>query len=108
MPRLRKGVRLIDYPLDFAAEQSVCTGTSREIPMDAAIAGPAIKACLQEIQIRLDDAASISKAASACAQAGNAAKGVEIALDIEQFLHDVTGLLGAASIISRLAMKKME
>ena len=71
--------------------------------MDAAIAEPAIKACLQEIQSRLNEAASISKAASACAEAGNADKGVEVALDIEQLLHDATGLLGAASMLNRLA-----
>ena len=39
--------------------------------MDAAIAEPAIKAYLKEIHTRLDEAASIAKAADACAEAGN-------------------------------------
>ena len=71
--------------------------------MDAAIAEPAIKACLKEIHTRLNEAANIAKAASACADAGSAEKGVQVALDIEQFLHDATGLLGAASMLNRLA-----
>ena len=52
--------------------------------MDAAIAETALKAYLKEIHCRLDEAASIAKAADACAQAGNADKGVHVALDIEQ------------------------
>jgi hypothetical protein len=74
--------------------------------MDAAIAEPAIKACLKEIHTRLKEAASIAKAASACADAGNADKGVEVALDIEQLLHDARGLLGAASMLNRLVREE--
>ena len=71
--------------------------------MDAAVAEPAFKAYLKEIHIRLDQAASIAKAANACAEAGNADKGVHVALDIEQLCYEATRLLDAASLINRLA-----
>lgn len=71
--------------------------------MDAAITEPAIKAYLKEMHVRLDEAASIAKAASACAEAGNADKGVQVALDIEQLIHDATRLLDAATMLNRLA-----
>jgi hypothetical protein len=71
--------------------------------MDAAIAETAIKAYLKEIYSRLDKAARIAKAADACAEAGNADKGVHVALDIEQLCYEATRLLDAASLINRLA-----
>jgi hypothetical protein len=74
--------------------------------MDAAVAEPAIKAYLKEIHIRLDRAASIAKAANACAEAGNADKGVHVALDIEQLCYEATRLLDAASLINRLAKEE--
>ena len=74
--------------------------------MDAAFAEPAFKAYLKEIHIRLDQAASIAKAANACAEAGNADKGVHVALDIEQLCYEATRLLDAASLINRLAKEE--
>ncbi|MEA2880566.1 MAG: hypothetical protein QOF14_5762 [Hyphomicrobiales bacterium] len=71
--------------------------------MDATIAETAIKAYLKEIHTRLDEAASIAKAANACAESGNADKGVHVALDIEQLCYEATRLLDAASLINRLA-----
>ena len=71
--------------------------------MDTAIAETAIKAYLKEIHSRLDEAASIAKAADACAEAGNADKGVHVAMDIEQLCYEATRLLDAASLINRLA-----
>ena len=71
--------------------------------MDAAIGETAIKAYLKEIHTRLDQAASIAKAANACAEAGNPDKGVHVALDIEQLVYEATRLLDAASLINRLA-----
>jgi hypothetical protein len=46
---------------------------------------------------RLDEAASIARAAQACADAGNIEKGVEIALNVEQLVYEVNTLLNAAS-----------
>ena len=74
--------------------------------MDAAVAEPAIKAYLKEIHTRLDQAASIAKAANACAEAGNADKGVHVALDIEQLCYEATRLLDAASLINRLTKEE--
>jgi hypothetical protein len=52
---------------------------------------------------RLDEAASIARAAQACADAGNIEKGVEIALDVEQLVYEVETLLNAASLINRIS-----
>jgi hypothetical protein len=51
-------------------------------------------------------AASIAKAANACAEAGNADKGVHVALDIEQLCYEATRLLDAASLINRLTKEE--
>jgi hypothetical protein len=62
-----------------------------------------INDCLREIRERLEKASSIAKAAEACSDAGNIEKGVEIALDVEQLVHEVNTLLGAATLIKRLS-----
>ena len=61
-----------------------------------------IKVYIKQMRARLDQAASIAKAAEACADAGNIQKGVEIALDVEQLLYEVNTFLNAASMIHRL------
>lgn len=73
--------------------------------MDAQVAEAAIKAYLKEIHTRLNEAAGIAKAADACAEAGDADRGVQVALDIEQLVYDVNQLLGAATMINRLSKK---
>ncbi len=70
--------------------------------MDNQIADLAIKAHLREIRERLDNAASIARAAEACSEAGNVDKAVDIANDNEQSIYEVTTLLNAASLINRL------
>jgi hypothetical protein len=62
----------------------------------------AIKAYLTEMRSRLEKAASIARAAEACAISGNVEKGVEVALDIEQIAYEVNTFLNAASMINRL------
>ena len=52
---------------------------------------------------RLEQAASIAKAAEACAEAGNVDKGIEISLDIEQLIYEVSTFLNAASLINRIS-----
>jgi hypothetical protein len=61
-----------------------------------------IKVYLSQMRVRLDEAASIAKAAEACADTGNIQKGIEIALDVEQLLYEVNTFLNAASLIHRL------
>jgi hypothetical protein len=60
------------------------------------------KVYLKEMRARLDQAASIAKAAEACSATGNVQKGIEIALDVEQLLYEVNTFLNAASMINRL------
>ena len=61
-----------------------------------------LKVYLRQMRARLDEAASIAKAAEACADTGNFRKGIEIALDVEQLLYEVNTFLNAASMIHRL------
>ena len=70
--------------------------------MDEQIIDAALKLHLGEICERLDQAASIAKAADACASAGNVDKAVEIANDIEQLVYEVNTLLNAASLLNRI------
>jgi hypothetical protein len=70
--------------------------------MDANTVQITTKAFLAEIRQRLDEAASIARAAHACADAGNIKQGVAIALDVDQLVYEVNTLLNAASLINRI------
>ncbi len=61
-----------------------------------------IRVYQSQMQTRLDEAAGIAQAAEVCADTGNFSKGIEIALDVEQLLHEVNTFLNAASMIHRL------
>jgi hypothetical protein len=71
--------------------------------MDAQVAETAIRAYLKEIHARLNEATGIARAADACAEAGDADRGVKVAIDIEQLCYEANRLLDAASLINRLA-----
>lgn len=71
--------------------------------MNAANAEIVIRDFLKEVRSRLDEAASITRAAEACADASNVGKAVEIALGIDQPLYEITTLLNAASLINRIS-----
>lgn len=64
--------------------------------MDRAATEIATRVCLREIRKRLDGAASISRAAEVCAESGQIAKAIEVALDIEQLAYEASRLLDAA------------
>lgn len=70
--------------------------------MDSHTAAQAVGMILAAIQVRLEEAARIARAASACAQAGSTSEGVTLALDIEQPIHEAGRLLDAASLVNRL------
>jgi hypothetical protein len=70
--------------------------------MDSTTAAASIRYFLSELSHRLEEAASIAKAADACSGAGNPAKAVEIALDVEQLIYDAGTLLNAASLLNRI------
>jgi len=61
-----------------------------------------IGAMLAAIQVRLEEATRIARAATACAQVGSANEGVTLALDIEQPIYETGRLLDAASLLNRL------
>ena len=70
--------------------------------MDAHTVEVTIKVYLKQMRERLEKAASIAKAAEACAEAGNVDKGIEVALDVEELIYEVNTFLNAASMINRL------
>lgn len=70
--------------------------------MDANLIEIVIKTHLKQMSDRLDRAASLGKAAVACADTGNISKGIQIALDVEQIVYEVTTILNAASMINRV------
>jgi len=70
--------------------------------MDAGIVEATLKAHIAEMRQRLDQAAGIIKAAEACAESGNIEKAVEIVLDVEQLIYEVSTFLNAASLMNRI------
>jgi hypothetical protein len=70
--------------------------------MDANLLEAAVKSHLSEMHTHLEQAAGIAKAAETCADAGNVRKAIEIALDVEQILYEVSTFLNAASLMNRL------
>jgi hypothetical protein len=61
-----------------------------------------IKFDLKQMRARLEKAATIAKAAEACADFGDVEKGIEVALDFGQLIYEVNTFLNAASMINRL------
>ena len=70
--------------------------------MDAQTIEVTIKAHLKQMRERLERAALIAKAAEAFAEGGNAAKGIEVALDLQELVYEVNTFLNAASMIKHL------
>jgi hypothetical protein len=70
--------------------------------MDQRTVEMTIKFHLKYMREQLEKAASIARAAEACADSGNVEKGVEVALDVEQMIYEVNTFLNAASMINRL------
>jgi hypothetical protein len=71
--------------------------------MDAQVLETTLRAHISEMLDRLEEAAGIAKAASACAEAGNISKAIEIALDVEQLICEVNTFLNAASLMHRIS-----
>jgi hypothetical protein len=100
---LERSNKIAAFPLDFVGTASMCGLAKGAEPMDAQAAELTIRAYLTEVRDRLDKAAGIARAANACAGAGFYEKAVEITMDIEQPLYEVTTLLNAASLIHRIS-----
>lgn len=71
--------------------------------METPTAEFAIKTCLKELRMRLDEAARVARTAEVCADIGDIDKAVEIVLDLEQPVYEAGRLLDAASLINRLS-----
>ena len=67
--------------------------------MDRRIVEDALRMHIAEVRQRLERAAGIAKAAEACANGGNLEKAIEIALDVEPLIYEVSTLLNAASLM---------
>lgn len=72
--------------------------------IDHTAAQQAIGAMLAAIQVRLEEAARIARAATACAQAGSVNEGVTLVLDIEQPIYEAERLLDAVSFLNRFVL----
>ena len=70
--------------------------------MDIKLLDAALTTHLSEIRQRLDQAAGIAKAAEGCAEVGNIEEAIEIVLDVEQLVYEITTLLNAASLMNRI------
>jgi hypothetical protein len=68
--------------------------------MDRAAADAVTKALLTNIHLKLNEAASIAKAAEACAVSGEVHSAVRMAMDIEEPTYQANRMLNAALLIS--------
>jgi hypothetical protein len=73
--------------------------------VDRATAEKAITIIFTEIQVRLDEASRIARAAEACALAGSITEGVTVSMDIEQIIYEAGRLHDAASLLNRLSQE---
>jgi hypothetical protein len=67
--------------------------------MDRTAADTVTKAFLANIHRKLQEAASIAKAAEVCAESGNIETAVKMAMDVENPTHQVDRMLSAALLI---------
>jgi hypothetical protein len=67
--------------------------------MDRTAADTVTKALLANIHRKLQEAASIAKAAEVCAESGNIQTAVKMVMDIENPTHQVDRMLSAALLI---------
>ena len=100
-PAAIKSQKIARFPLDLCAKQSVCGG-ERNAAVDQATIDSVLMTHLTLMRERMDEAASIGRAAEACSNAGNVAKAIEIANDIEQLTYEVNTLLNSASLMNRI------
>lgn len=70
--------------------------------MDPHIIENVLKMHIGEMQQRFERAAGIVKAAETCAAGNNLEKAIEIVLDIEPLIYEISTLLNAASLMHRL------
>jgi hypothetical protein len=97
----KSAIRLLSFR-STSLESGACL-VGKETPvMDPHTVEITIKVYLKQMRSRLEKAASIARAAEACADSGDLEKGLEVALDVEQMIYEVNTFLNAASMINRL------
>jgi hypothetical protein len=67
--------------------------------MDRTAADAVAKALLANIHRKLQEAASIAKAAEVCAETGNVQSAVKMVMDIEDLTHQANRMLSAALLV---------
>ena len=67
--------------------------------MDRIVAAAVTKALLGNIHRKLQEAASIAKAAEVCAESGNVQTAVKMVMEIEDPTHQANRMLSAALLI---------
>jgi hypothetical protein len=67
--------------------------------MDRTAADNVTKALLANMHCKLQEAASIAKAAEVCAESGNVQTAVKMVMDIEEITHQAGRMLNAALLI---------
>jgi hypothetical protein len=67
--------------------------------MDRTVADTVTKALLANIHHKLQEAASIAKAAEVCAESGNVQTALKMVMDIEDPTHQANRMLSAALLI---------
>ena len=72
-------------------------------PVDRAALRVAIHTHVVEIRKRLDDAATIARAAEMCAAAGNIDEAIRVVLRFEPLTYEADRLLSAATVLRRLS-----
>ena len=71
--------------------------------MDERVVGFSIATFLRQLRERVEEAQGIAEAADACARVGRIARGVEIANDVDELIHDAERLLAMAAHLIRSA-----
>jgi hypothetical protein len=94
-----KSNNIAHLALDFRHIWSVHAVPTKEQTMDRAAALDVTKALLTHIHRKLQEAASIAKAAEVCAKSGNVQTAVKMVMDIEDHTHQADRMLSAALLI---------
>ena len=76
--------------------------------MDRTAADTVTKAFLTSIHLKLQEAASIAKAAEVCAESGNIQTAVKMVMDVENTTHQVDRMLSAALLIRSELMERLD
>ena len=99
-PQAEKSNNIALPTFDFSHDWSVHAGPTKGAKiMDRTVADTVTKALLANIHRKLQEAASIAKAAEVCAESGNVQTAVKMVMDIEDRTYQANRMLSAALLI---------